>query len=343
MEPTVAIFALTTRGLEAVSAGEMAALTGLRVRQVAYRRVQATYAGPPAALLTLRTVDDVFLYLAEWRGIGRARSNLAVLTELSAQLDPAAALAVRRQVQPLGDPPTFSVTASFVGKRNYSSDEIKQAVAAGIQAAQPWVYRADDQESDLSLRLFIEHELTWVGLRLGGRPLHRRAKQVHLPGSLKPPVAAALLRLAGVRPGTRVLDPCCGAGTILVEAAALGAVVQGGDIDPAAVQAAHANARTAGVEIDVQCWDVRRLPLATGSAACIVSNLPWGRQVAVGQPLAPFYRATCRELRRVLAPSGRIVLLTDLPDLVTFPDLVEQERREISLFGQTPTILRYTG
>ena len=67
-------------------------------------------------------------------------------------------------------------------------------------------------------------------------------KQENVPGSLKPTVAAALLSLAGVRPGTRVLDPCCGAGTILIEAEAVQAEGWGGDIDLQIVKAAQNNA-----------------------------------------------------------------------------------------------------
>ena len=55
------VFALTTRGLEAVCADEMAALPGVTIKQIAYRRVTATCGAPLSSLLDLRTVDDVFL------------------------------------------------------------------------------------------------------------------------------------------------------------------------------------------------------------------------------------------------------------------------------------------
>ena len=59
--------------------------------------------------------------------------------------------------------------------------------------------------ADLNVRLFIEHETASVGLRLGQVPLQeRRWKRAHRPGSLKPPVAAAMLRLAGLAPGQDV-------------------------------------------------------------------------------------------------------------------------------------------
>ena len=46
----------------------------------------------------------------------------------------------------------------------------------------------------------------------------------------------------------------------------------------------------------------------------------------------------CRESERVLAPGGRIAVLTSLPGYLSFASLRSVEAIEISLFGQTPTI-----
>ena len=334
------IFVVTNRGLEQVSAEEMAALPGLQVSQVGYRHINARYTGHAANLLALRTVDDVFIRVGEWHEIGPHRSTLALLEQLSMALDLWQAVNIRSQVQPLSNVPTFSVSANFVGKRNYSVDEIKLAVAKGVEAITGWQYQEDDRESEINLRIFIEHEDALVGMRLGSSPLHRRTyKQGHVPGSLKPSVAAALLMLAHVSPGITVLDPCGGAGTILIEAALMGAYAQGGDIDAGAIAAAKRNASAAGVEIDVQQWDARALPLADGSVERIVTNMPWGRQVEVEKPLWQLYRDACAEMERVLADGGRIVVLTNVPQLVTFANLTIEKQIEISLFGQQPTIV----
>ena len=94
---------------------------------------------------------------------------------------------------------------------------------------------AEEQEPELDLRVLLEDDWALLGLRLGALPLHRRAYKVaSRPGSLKPPVAYCLGLLAALAPGDVVLDPACGAGTILVEAAALVSVRRrsvGGDID----------------------------------------------------------------------------------------------------------------
>ena len=221
-----------------------------------------------------------------------------------------------------------------MGRRNYSSDEIKQTVSEGIASEYVWRYAPDDRLADINLRVFIEHERAFVGLRLGTRPLHERAYKVaEQPGALKPPVAAAMLRLAGIEPGDRLIDPCCGSGTILIEAALAGAKGCGGDIDAAAVVAARENTRAAGVGANICLWNARSLALRSQSAASVVTNLPWGRQITMDGEL---YRDVCREIERVAI--HRVVTLTSAPELLRFERLKQIEAVEISLYGQTPTI-----
>lgn len=334
------IFVIITRGLEPISTNELAALPGVVIDQIAYRRIFASCQGPLTPLLSLRTVDDVFLYVATWTGIDRARQTLSEIRVASPQLDLSKALAICEQVRPIQSPPTFSVTANFVGKRNYNTDEIKKACAEGIAERQHWVYSENDAEADLNIRVFIEGQTAVVGVRLGAHSLSKRPyKQQHVPGSLKPAVAAALLALADVTPGTRILDPCCGAGTILIESGSYGATAYGGDINREAVTAARFNSTEAGAVVQIQHWDARALPVADQSVDRVISNLPWGRAVSIDDSLPALYQEISEEMQRVLAPDGRIVLLTNLPDLVQFNRLKCDRKFEISLFGQTPTIM----
>lgn len=334
------VFAITTRGLETISANELAALPGVTVDQIAYRRVFANCQDSFAPLLALRTVDDVFLHVATWTHMDRPRSTLNILREASTQLDLKAAITICKQLRPIPNPPTFSVTANFVGKRNYNTEEIKQACAAGIIKRQEWIYSEEDAKADLNVRVFIEGHTALVGVRLGARSLSKRPyKQEHVLGSLKPAVAAALLRLAEIASGARILDPCCGAGTILIEAKSYDVTVLGGDIDPQAIAAARLNATQANATVLLQRWDARALPLSDQSVDCVISNLPWGRAVTTDVSLQDLYQQISDEIQRLLVSGGKATLLTNLPDLVQFKHLKCEKQFEISLFGQTPTIM----
>jgi tRNA (guanine6-N2)-methyltransferase len=340
---SVKLFFLTTRGLESVSADEIATLPAVTIGRIGYRRIAASCAGSLAPLLKLRTVDDAFLDIAMWGNVGRPRQTLAILRDLSSRLDLRSAAAKLARLRAVPRAPAFSVTANFVGKRNYNAEEIKRAVSEGVMIRHGLRYTDDDAASDLNVRVFIDREIAFVGVRLGRRPLHEREyKKAHRAGSLKPPVAAAMLKLVGIAPGQSLLDPCCGAGTILAEAGKFGVAMCGGDIDSAAVSAASLNARAASVAASINAWDARALPFPDCSFDRIVSNLPWGRQITISGDLALFYRDLCAEMRRVLAPGGSIALLTNAPQLVGLQDLRRDNQLEISLYGQTPTILTFS-
>jgi 23S rRNA G2445 N2-methylase RlmL len=336
------VFGLTTRGLETVSAGEMKVLPGVTVTEVAYRRVNATCDSSLDSLLGLRTVDDIFLDITTWTNIKHTRDMLKRFVELSQSLDLENAREICASLRPIYLPPVFSVTANFVGQRNYNVDEIKRSVAAGIEATHDWRYSEDEGVSDLNLRVFIEHTTAYIGLRLGRDSLQKRPyKQEHLPGSLKPPVAAAMAILAGVESGNRVLDPFCGTGTILIEAARLDARVYGGDSSTISLEKARTNLNAAGIISPIQRWDARALPFANHSADCVISNLPWGRQVQVDAALETLYHDAFAEMRRILVPGGRAALLTTTPQLLTAAAIQQTKQIEISLFGQNPLIVLF--
>jgi 23S rRNA G2445 N2-methylase RlmL len=334
-------FLITTRGLEDVAAAELQVLLPtadaltLNYRRVSFKAAEA------APLLALRCAEDVFIDLASWQGIGKPRHTLDRIEQLAAELDLAPAHDLVRTLRPLAAPLSFSVSASFVGVRNYSSPEIKLAVAAGVQARYGWRYLEAEAPDALSLRLFIEHEAAFVGLRLAAQPLHRRPyKLATTPGSLKAPVAAALLGLADLQPGQRMLDPLCGAGTIVIEAAACGAHALGGDSDEAALAIARSNVMNAALTAELYHWDARHLPCPDNSVDLVATNLPFGRQVSPDDDLPQLYTAILAEIARVTRPGGAVALLTNQPAALVLPAMLrERSRREISLHGQRPQIV----
>jgi len=338
----ISFFAITTRGLEEISAQEINALAGVVVQRTEYRRVRfSCILEAIPSLMQLRTVDDVFFHLADWNGIYHTRVGVGRIEQLSQALRIHPLLkyynALNRNIP---DEPTFSVTVNFVGRRKYSTEEIKQAVASGVNAHSRWKYSPRFDESDLNLRLFLEHEYAVMGLRLSKVPLHRRSyKQTHLPGSLKPTIAAALNLLGEVKAGQRVLDPFCGAGTILIEAAAHGAEVVGGDISPLAIAASLSNFKEADFVTHLHHWDAQSLPLKKACVDVILTNPPWGGQIQADD-IDQLYRCSCAEMRRVLKPGGKIVLLTEsvFSEQPYMSDWKVVNQFGISVFGRTPII-----
>jgi tRNA G10 N-methylase Trm11 len=109
-----------------------------------------------------------------------------------------------------------------------------------------------------------------------------------------------------------VLDPFCGAGTILIERAHLGkyAMLLGSDRDQAALAAARINVGARYKPIQLESWDAASLPLADASVNKIVTNLPWGIRYGSHGENRKLYPEWFREFARVLKSGGTMVLLT---------------------------------
>ncbi len=330
-------FAVTFRGLERVAAGEILRIRGTRIHATPYRRVEFA-SSSTNEVLKLRTVDDVFVAVASWSGIGHTRAALQDIEQLAAGTDLRKAVDVCGQLRSL--PPTLSasITVNFVGRRNYTTDEIKEAAATGFRRNHAWRFLVPDSEANLNVRLFIEHDAAAVGVRLGQIPLRVRSYLTErIAAALKPPVAAAMVLLSNTGKTDELLDPCCGSGLILAEAAYRGCRIRGGDISPAAVRLAQETISRAGYEGNVETWDARDLPLPTNSVDSVVSNLPWGRQV----DLTGTIDDVLSEIARVVRPTGKVVLLTETPEAIAIPGLERTDLLEISLAGRRPTIVVY--
>ena len=129
-----------------------------------------------------------------------------------------------------------------------------------------------------------------------------------------------MVRLADLKPNNTVLDPMCGAGTLLAEAilstkgrkssdgTAWELRCLGGDIDASHVRAAQANLRQFDVT-DLRGWDARAMPLADESVDRIIINPPFGKQLSTPEEIGPLYREVVFEMDRVLRPGGKAVLI----------------------------------
>lgn len=118
-------------------------------------------------------------------------------------------------------------------------------------------------------------------------------------------VGALAVERAGTGPGDRALDVACGSGNAAIRAAAAGADVVGVDLTPEMFGAARRNAAAAGVAVDWVEGDAEALPFADESFDVVLS--------VFGCMFAPRHEVAARELGRVLAPGGRLVVCSWTP------------------------------
>ncbi|MFN8478939.1 MAG: hypothetical protein U0074_14100 [Kouleothrix sp.] len=100
-------FARVSAGLEQVAWDDIAQRTGARLLGMGHRRLDFAYAGPPAVLLTLRSVDDVYALVARLNGLDHTRASLPRLSKKIAALDFGSALAAVEAARALPEYPKY--------------------------------------------------------------------------------------------------------------------------------------------------------------------------------------------------------------------------------------------
>lgn len=117
------------------------------------------------------------------------------------------------------------------------------------------------------------------------------------------PVAAHLVRFAGIAPGEAILDVGTGTGVVAITAARAGARATGVDLTPALLETAMENASIAGTAgIQWTEGDAEHLPYPDASFDVVLSQF--------GHIFAPRPELAVAEMRRVLKRSGRIAFAT---------------------------------
>ena len=97
---------------------------------------------------------------------------------------------------------------------------IKDAICDRFRADTGKRPNVDTREPQVRMHAFITADECTLYVDTSGAPLYQRGlRQKTVEAPLKENVAAGILRLSGWQPGTPLLDPMCGSGTFLVEAA----------------------------------------------------------------------------------------------------------------------------
>ncbi len=133
-------------------------------------------------------------------------------------------------------------------------------------------------------------------------------------GVLDPVVARVLVNLTGVAESEVLLDPFCGMGGILIEAAKVGSFPIGGDISRQKVYGARINLKAEGLASEVIRHDATHLPLRR--IRYIATDPPYaiGTKVFGEDSAEKLVESFLLKTKEIMDPNGRIAMA--LPDYV---------------------------
>ena len=269
-------------------------------------------------LLNLRTVEDVFLLAWGTDALTYRATDLEKIERWTVrEPDWPRLLQLHHAVhaKPKGKP-TYRLVAQMTGTHGYRRIDARDAMARGLAGKLPASRRLADENAAVEVWLTIDGKQAVCGIRLSDATMrHRTYKAEHLPASLRPTVAAAMVRWPGPRRATRFWIHCVGPAPYWPSNLSFpGNAAPAPSMSSAATLIERRFRRrppicAAGPGWRLARWDARRLPLANASADRVVTNPPFGVQLGEPEDIGPLYRAVVAEADRVLRPGGRAVFL----------------------------------
>lgn len=295
-----------------------------------------------------------------WRDVWRANLELRGATKVLARLGAFRALHLaqldkRARKFPWGDTlkpdQPVRVEASCKGSRIYHAGAVVQRVETAIRE-ELGVPIAEDAAIRIMVRL--EDDLCTISVDTSGEPLHRRGhKEAVNKAPMRETLAALFLRECGYDGAEPVLDPMCGSGTFVIEAAEIAAGLQPGrsrsfafehlatfspsewqtlrrppeprnvscqfigcDRDTGAITMSRANAGRAGVTAmtEFRLQPISDLQRPVGLPGLVIVNPPYGERIGNKRLLYALYAALGEVLLSRFS-GWRVGLVTSEPSL----------------------------
>lgn len=146
------------------------------------------------------------------------------------------------------------------------------------------------------------------------------------PISLHPRYARALVNLTGLRAGQSLLDPFCGTGGTLIEAALLGLRPLGSDLFPAMIEGCRTNLEHFGLDPGrLEAIDIGSIGETFGQVDGVATDPPYGRSTSTNkEELGRLYARSMTSMRDVLKPGGKLAIV--FPRKVDVPEGLRSEQ-----------------
>ncbi|WP_147654527.1 RsmD family RNA methyltransferase [Methanomassiliicoccus luminyensis] len=180
--------------------------------------------------------------------------------------------------------------------------------------------KVDLADPDVELRVLLSDRLHFF---ISEKVVDRRSFELRKvaerpffsPISLHPKYARALINLTEVKRGERLLDPFCGTGGLLIEAASMGVRAVGSDISEEMVQGAKENMGHFGLPWEtVERADIGDVRSMFGEVDAVATDPPYGRSTSTRkEPLGDLYPRALRSISGAVKSGGKAGVVLPRP------------------------------
>ena len=227
---------------------------------------------------------------------------------------------------------SFRVTGKRRGKHDFKSIDLQKVVGSAI--VEKYGKKVDLKGYDVEILAEVYGNKCFIGVCLTDESLHKRfVKAFEHPAAIKMPLAYAMLKLAKIKKGQKLLDPFCGSGSIIIEAALVygnSIKVYASDIEQKYIEGAKENAKVADVNslINFKVANANKLDeyYESNFFDVIVTNPPYGIRLRK-KHLKWLYRDFLETAHKVLKENGKIVVITSRAN--SFRDLIFKTKKYV--------------
>lgn len=286
-------------------------------------------------IVQLKCIDNIYLFISKLY-CGKTKNDLKSFYNDLRKLD----MSIINKIYKKQDgKKTIWVNASREGKHTFSRFDIEREALSAFVSKNNFI-EGKEEKHDLEFRIDLIEDETIISLKLTSSKLRFRSIQRNFSaGAIRPTIAHSMIWLSKPQKTDIFYDPCCGSGTIISEREYYPSKkIIGTDIDIQVMMTAKNN--VSSNVIVYQC-DATKMKMKDKSISTIVSNIPWDVQIKLDDILK-FYYKFLEEVKRVIKPGGKIILLTDkTEELFQTCNLLNLKCKEItilSLHGLQPAI-----
>lgn len=186
--------------------------------------------------------------------------------------------------------------------------------------------RIDLENPEMRLRVYIGNR-AHLGIQLVAvdRSQYEKRKNRFLPFvspiSIHPRLARGLINLTAKSGRDTMLDPFCGTGAFLIEAAMMHMDAYGSDISPKMIDGSRRNLEHLGLNAHLMQLDVGDIGRMGTRFDCIVTDPPYGRSASTNrEPAEALYSRALDAFSEALVEGGRVGIIVPDMNILDFED-----------------------